>query len=199
MGETRRRALLRGTAALGGVAVVSTAAVVGGLLWDARGPAVEAASTDAHPVPPACASVPAEAVGTAVPGAVLESDTAGPLPLSATRSCVWSSVDVPDAEPRTLTVSFRAHFGDADGRVSGAERARAEVEALGPGGEGRGVLPVASLGEDALTRPAASVGDAVEVVFRDGNLTVRVCYGGVPADEARAGAVAVAEELAATL
>ena len=195
MGETRRRTLLRWAAVVGGAAAVSTAAVVGGLLWDARGPAVEAAATDAYQQPPACASVPAAAVEAVAPAAVLEADTSGPLPQSAERSCVWSSLEASGADPRVLVVSFRTHFGDGDGRVSGEERAEAELAALA------GAAPAAAAelpGADALVRPAA-VGDGVEAVFRDGNLTVRVWCGGMPAEEAREAASAVAAEVAAAL
>lgn len=190
MGEARRRTLLRWVAAVGGVAVVSTGAVVGGLLWDARGPAVEATEADTYPQPPDCASVPTTAVEAVVPSAVLESDTAGPLPQSAERSCVWSSLDASGADARVLVVSFRAHFGDGDGSVSGADRAAAELEAL----SGDAAEPV----EEAVVR-AASVGDGAEAVLRADNLTVRVWYGGVPAQEARNAAATVAAEVAAAL
>lgn len=99
MDEARRRTVLRGAAVLGGVSVVSAVAIIGGLLWAKSGPAVEAAPTDMHPQPPACASVPVSTVEAAVPAAALETETTGPLPLSAGRSCVWSSLGSSGEDP----------------------------------------------------------------------------------------------------
>jgi hypothetical protein len=184
MDEARRRTVVRGAAVVGGAAVVSAAAITGGLLWAKHGPAVEAAPTDAYPQPPACTSVPSATVEGAVPAAVLEAETVGPLPLSAGRSCVWSSLDASGEDPRMLIVSFRAHFSDS--QSSGEERAAAELDALAEGELSRG---------DTLVRPAG-VGEGAEAATRERNLTIRVWYGGADAGEKVA---AIAAEVAAAL
>lgn len=185
--------------AAGGVVVVAAAAITGGLLWGARGPAAEAAPDDAYDHAPGCAAVPAELVEEALPGGQLTAESAGPLPEAASSSCAWSSVEAPDGQPRTLTVAFHVHFGDRSGTVSGQSRAEAELAALARVSGGPGAAAVPSLGEDALIRPGAVGSDAAEVVFRDGNLVVRLWYGGPHRDEARDGAVAVAEGIARAL
>ncbi|TDQ48200.1 hypothetical protein [Actinorugispora endophytica] len=195
----RRRGPLVWLAAAGGFAAVTAAAITGGLLWGERGPAASAAPDDAHATAPACAELPAGAVEAAVPSGVLETDTTGPLPGAASGSCAWSSVDVPGAEPRVLTVDFRVHYSDGGGEESGEARAREELGDLARVSEADAAVPLPSLGEDALVRQGAVEPGAAEALFRDGNLVVRVWYGGPADDQARDGAIAVARELAAAL
>lgn len=86
-----------------------------------------------------------------------------------------------------LIVSFRAYFSDS--QLTGEERAEAELDALAEG-EPQHAGPLVRL---------ASAGEGAEAAVRDGNLTIRVWYGGGPAEEAGEKAAAVAEEVAAAV
>ncbi|WP_156184704.1 hypothetical protein [Allosalinactinospora lopnorensis] len=183
---------------------VAAAAVAAGLVWGKDGPAREAAPGDTYAAAPGCATVPAEAVESAVPGAALDASERGPLHNADGATCVWTSVDSGGAAPRALHVDFTANFTDKAGEVSGTASAAERIGQLGSVDELDGASPVPSLGTDATVREGTPGGGTAEVAFRRHNLVVRVLYGGdknsdgraIPYEEARDGAVSVAEHLA---
>lgn len=196
------RALLA-TAAV--VAIVAASAAVG-LGIAANGPTVEAAPEDTYASAPGCDTVPTETVESAVPDAQLDASERGPLPAGDGATCVWTSVDAADEAPRVLHVDFTASFTDESEDVSGAALATERIEQLRFAESGEsGSVP--SLGENALVRKATPGGGTAEVAFVRDNLAVRVSYGGdadsegqqLTFEDAREGAVSVAERLAADL
>ncbi|MBB4933123.1 hypothetical protein F4561_003943 [Lipingzhangella halophila] len=194
----------RAVLAAAAVAAIVAAAVTAGTILGANGPADEAAPDDTYAAAPGCDTVPADTVESAVPGAALEASEQGALPAANGATCVWTSVDSADNAPRVLHVDFTANFTDESEEVSGAEIAAAQVEQLRADASG-GSVP--ALGGSALVREAVPGDGTAEVAFVRGNLVVRVLYGGdadtggeaLSFDEAREGAVSVAEELAADL
>ncbi|RNL87390.1 hypothetical protein [Halostreptopolyspora alba] len=197
-----------GRAVLATVAVVAivVVSVTVGLGVAANGPAVEAAPEDTYASAPGCDTVPTDTVESAVPEARLDASERGPLPAGDGSTCVWTSVDSADEAPRVLHVDFTASFTDDAEDVSGAALATERVEQLSSTENGDGGS-VPSLGESALVRKATPDGATAEVAFVRDNLAVRVLYGGdadsggsqLTFDDAREGAVSVAERLAEDL
>lgn len=194
----------RAALAVAAVAAIVAAAVTAGTLLGANGPADEAAPDDTYAAAPGCDTVPADTVESAVPGAALDASEQGALPAAAGATCVWTSVDSAGNAPRVLHVDFTANFTDTSEDLSGAEIAAAQVEQLRAAANG-GSVP--GLGDNALAREATPGEGTAEVAFVRDNLVVRVLYGGdadtggeaLSFDEAREGAVSVAEQLAADL
>ncbi|WP_181874429.1 hypothetical protein [Marinitenerispora sediminis] len=197
----------RAAAAAGGVVVVSAAAITAGVLWGAGGPATAAGPDDAYATAPGCDAVGADLLASVAPSAALEAAERGPLADASGSSCVWTSLggadgaSAPDTAPRSVQVAFHAHFTDKAGEVTGEQAAAARLAELAPVNELNGSAPVAGLGPDALVWHSPTDPGAAELAFRRGNLVVRVWYGGADLtfDDARAGAVAVAEGVAAAV
>ncbi|CAM4004699.1 hypothetical protein [Nocardiopsis rhodophaea] len=188
------------------VVVVSATAVTVGLWWGEDGPALGAGPDDAFSTAPECAVVAAETVERVLPSGRLETNEHGPLSDADGALCAWTSVGADGAAPRVLQVDFEARFTDKAGEVTGASAAARELDRSTPITDLEGAAPLPSLGEDALVWPGEDEGTA-ELVYRSGNLVVRVFYGGA-ADSggkplsfgaARDGAVAVAEQIADSL
>ncbi|MFC7330064.1 hypothetical protein [Marinactinospora rubrisoli] len=203
-GEWRLDRRARIAVAAGGVVVLSAAAITAGVLWGARGPATGAGPDDAYATAPACEVVADELLASVAPSATLEAAERGPLVDAGGNSCVWTSVDHAAADgvpPRSVQIAFQAHFTDKAGDITGAQAAATRLAELAPVNELDGAAPVPALGEDALVWHSTADADAAELAFRRDNLVVRVWYGGADLvfDDARAGAVAVAEGVAAAI
>lgn len=191
----------------GAVVMLSTIAVIAGLVLSEDGPAAAAAPADTHAAAPGCGTVGQDAVEAAVPSAVLETAERGPLSDASGSSCAWTSLNDSGAAARAISIDFEAHYTDKAGEVSGARRAAEQLRRLAPVGGLEGAVPVNSLGEGALAWPSRSGGSTAEVAFRSDNMVVRVFYGGDEAaadqpmtyEAAREGAVEVAESVRESL
>ncbi|WP_116247276.1 hypothetical protein [Nocardiopsis sp. FIRDI 009] len=193
--------LVRGAVIVCGAAVVSVAAIGGGLVLAGADPDVPGAE-DVHTAAPDCAAVPQATVAEALPEAVPETVESGPRPGGDTTVCVWSSLGVAD-DPGVLRVEFSALFTDTSGDepVAGTEHAERVLAALVPRTSDGVRLPSDVEGHVW----ADGTRGTADLAFHTDNLVVRVAYTGVfgdgPADreDARELTVRVAEQLVEAL
>ncbi|MDE3722678.1 hypothetical protein PWG71_14910 [Nocardiopsis sp. N85] len=189
--------LVRAAVITAGVAVVSVAAIGGGL-WAARDDPDRPHPGDVHTSAPDCGDLGGP-LDEHLPGAVFDLDGRGPLSGGEGVVCRWTSAGTSDdARQGALRVEFSALFTDPTDAepVPGADRAREAYEALTPGTAEAVALPT---GEGQVWR-GGSPGDT-ELAFFVDNLLVRVSYAAVDgtepvgADEGRDTVVAFAERI----
>ncbi|MFV2194886.1 hypothetical protein [Nocardiopsis sp. LOL_012] len=195
-----RGALLRGILVVGGAAVLSVAAITGGLVLAAD--ETEVPAGDVHTSAPSCSAVPAAAVEEALPGALPETVASGPLPDGENTVCAWTSLGRSET-PGTLRVEFSVLLTDTeqDTPLSGTEHAGRLLAALAPE---HGHTVELSSGPEAHVWLERVSGTA-DLAFRSDNLLVRLSYadtagsGPDQAEQAREAVVAFAERLAEAL
>ncbi|KOX15304.1 hypothetical protein ADL05_16010 [Nocardiopsis sp. NRRL B-16309] len=192
--------MVRTAVAVGGAAVLSAAAIGGGLWLAADDPDVPD-SGDVHVSTPGCGVLTDEQVAELLPDAVLESAESGPLDGGENTACTWTSAGSASEDPETLRVDLSAVFTDTSGEtpVTGDEAAQAGYEAMVPA-RGEDV----PLTEDVLASVwRGQAPGTAELAFRTDNLVVRVSYAGAADglgfDEARDRAVDAAEHLGEAL
>ncbi|MFE9245399.1 hypothetical protein [Nocardiopsis sp. NPDC006938] len=196
------RPWVRAAVVVTGTVVVSAAAVGGGL-WLTGDDPDQPHGGDAHTSAPPCGVVPEDAVARALPGAVLETDTGGPLAGGEGTACVWTTAGL-DTDPQgVLRVDLSARFTDASAEpvVTGDEAAARAQEDVVPQ-RGRPV-ELGSGGRAEVWR--GQVPGTAELAFHHDNLLVRVSYSAVeeddpvPFDRARETVVGFAEQLGEVL
>ncbi|MET9783042.1 hypothetical protein [Nocardiopsis alba] len=165
------RALIIGA----GAVLLAGAAVGGGLVLAGDDPD-RPDGDDALASAPTCASIPEDAVLSALPGATPETEGHGPLAGGESSTCVWTSL-APDGEGRgSLRVDLSARFTDASAEpvVTGERAAVLARDAAVPV---RGEQVDLAGGTEVGVWRGRLPGTA-ELAFQRDNMLVRVSYVG---------------------